>query len=330
MVTRREVARRAGVSEGTVSNVINGKSCVKPEKREHVLRVISELRYVPNQTARNLMTGRSYHIGIAIYETTNPYHMEIAKVIEETAVKRGYMVSLFMLDNNMPHKLRVITERRLDGLINFMTNQYPEEFMQALKEQGTVLANFDSGSGSMFVNEYRAATRELIETLYKTGHRRIAYVSNFDEAGFAADSRGQEFDASVARLPFERAEVYYNHDFDAASDEIGRRLGKAVLVDFPDVTAVLCTNDLSAIGCIRSLVDAGKRVPYDISVAGCDNINLSRIMVPSLTTISIDKRKQGEDIANTIIDSIESGRPPVCKTYQAEAIVRESFAPPRP
>lgn len=125
MVTRRQVAERANVSEATVSNVINGKACVSEDKTRRVMKAINELNYVPDQNARTLVMGKSRHIGIAIYETTNPYHMELARHIESHATKRGYIVSLFMLDNNMKNKLDVIVQHRLDGIINFMTNQYP-------------------------------------------------------------------------------------------------------------------------------------------------------------------------------------------------------------
>ena len=319
----------AGVSEGTVSNVINGKPCVKPEKRDRVWEIIHQLRYVPNQTARNLVTSRSSHIGIAIYETTNPYHMEVAKKIEETAIKRGYIVSLFMLDNNMPDKLKAISERRLDGLVNFMTNQYPDEFIEGLKERGTVLVNFDASVGSVFSYDYRAATKELLETVHRMGHRDIAYISNFDEAGFMADNRGKQFVETTAALSFDRVEIYYNHDFDAPSDEIGQTLAKKLLCDFPEATAVFCTNDLAAIGCMRTLAEGGELVPRDISVIGCDDINISRILYPSLTTIAVDKQQQGADIADNIIDRIENGSAPVRKMYKAKAILRESVAPPR-
>ena len=93
MVTRREGAVRAGVSEATVSNVVNGKSCVSQDKVKRVYSAMRELGYIPNQNARNLVTGRSNHIGIAIYEMTNPYHMEIAQYIERYASRHGYIVS---------------------------------------------------------------------------------------------------------------------------------------------------------------------------------------------------------------------------------------------
>ena len=95
------MAEKAQVSEATVSNVINGKNCVSDEKVRRVKTAIRELNYVPDQTARTLVMRKSKHIGIAVYETTNPYHMELARIIEQCAAKNGYIVSLFVLDNNM-------------------------------------------------------------------------------------------------------------------------------------------------------------------------------------------------------------------------------------
>lgn len=325
MVTRKDVAKKAGVSEGTVSNVINNKVFVKPEKRDVVLKVIKELNYIPDQTARNLARRKSSHIGIAIYETTNPYHMEIIKKIEDYAIKRGYIVSTFMLDNNMSYKLKSITERKLDGLVNFMTNLYPDEFIETLKRMGTVLINFDESNSSMFINDYTEAMKNLMIKLKELGHKKIAYISCLDEKNFAVDSRGIQFKKSVKELGFKKADIYYNHNFDSTSDEIGVNLTKQLLLKNKNVTAIFCTNDLAAIGCIRALADKGIYVPKDISVIGCDNINISSILYPSLTTITIDKAKQGEEIAMQIIEQI-STKKSIVKHYVAKEIIRESLA----
>ena len=328
MVTRKQVAQLAGVSEGTVSNVVNGKSIVAKDKMERVLAAIEELHYVPDQTARSLVMRRSNHIGIAIYELTNPYHMEIAKCLEECASRSGFIVSVFMLDNNMKDKFKAMVERRLDGLVNFMTNRYPEEYIDMLAQRGTVLINFDSESGSVFSNDYRDATAQILQRLYDWGHRRIAYISTMDEIGFRADSRGKQWFESVQKLGFERAEVFYNHSFDAASDQTGRLLTQRMLETFRDATAVLCTNDLTAMGCMRNLADEGIRVPTDISVVGCDDIEIAKTLIPSLTTMSIDKYRQGEDIVAQIINQLDGGEKQH-HVYHAVPVYRESIAPIR-
>lgn len=119
---------------------------------------------------------------------------------------------------------------------------------------------------------------------------------------------------------------FYNHDFELRSDEIGRELCHKLIRDYPDATAVFCTNDLCAMGVLRTLKDAGIRVPQDISVIGCDDIDQGKLYVPSLTTITIDKRKQGEEIAEQVIGEIEGKRSRVYKIYPAHAVYRESLA----
>ena len=326
MVTRRQVAERANVSEATVSNVINGKACVSEDKTRRVMEAITALNYVPDQNARTLVMGKSRHIGIAIYETTNPYHMELARHIESHATKKGYIVSLFMLDNNMKNKLDVIVQHRLDGIINFMTNQYPDSFIDWLAHYGAVMINFNGEVGSLFENDYTDAMNELLQKVYELGHRKIAYISNADEEGFYADSRGKAWKTMAESGKFEKTEVFYNHDFELRSDEIGRELCHKLIRDYPDATAIFCTNDLCAMGVLCTLKDAGIRVPQDISVIGCDDIDQGKLYVPSLTTITIDKRKQGEEIAEQVIGEIEGKRSRVYKIYPAHAVYRESLA----
>ena len=325
MVTRREVAVRAGVSEATVSNVVNGKSCVSQDKVKRVYSAMRELGYIPNQNARNLVTGRSNHIGIAIYEMTNPYHMEIAQYIERYASRHGYIVSLFLLDNNMQNKLNAIAQRRLDGVVNFMTNEYPDQFIEELTRYNAVMINFNESVGSMFVNRYESAMRELMARTFELGHRKIAYLSSQDEAGFSMDGRGVQWFRSLKELPFEKAEVFYNSDFGQMSDKIGYCLAQEMLRRHPDITAVFCTNDLTAFGCIRALTEAGVKVPEVISVIGCDDIRMSELAMLPLTTIGIDKKQQGEDIARQAIEEIVGSAQRVRKEYVAYPVYRDSL-----
>lgn len=324
MVTRKQVAEAAGVSEATVSNVINAKVPVKEEKRLKVLDAIKLLNYVPDQNARNLVMGRSNHIGIAIYETTNPYHTEVAKRIEEYAIKKGFIVSLFMLDNNMEHKLEAITRRRFDGIVNFMTNDYPSEFIDTLIASNTILINFDQKHSSTLVNDYYDATADLMIKTKELGHDSIAYITTQDEAGFLADSRGRAFVDMVKKLGFKNSKVIFNDDFRRESDKTGYALAGKLVKEFPEATAVFCTNDLAAMGCMRALAENGIRVPDDVSVIGCDDIDISQILVPSLTSISVDKRTFGKAIAKQIIHELSGGEM-AHQEFKATAVFRESL-----
>lgn len=322
MITRKDVAKYAGVSEATVSNVMNGKAIVLPKTREKVLAAVQELNYVPNQNARTLTMKRSKHIGIAIYETTNPYHMELAKIIEEYAGTQGFIISLFMLDNNMADKLDIIAQRRLDALINFMTNQYPDIFINNLRKNGTQLVNFNHNLGSVFENDYFDAQQIIMDKAKELGHKNIAYICSMDEKGFCADSRGKQWYHGCTE--FENSKAYFNSDFNLNSNEVGYNLAKQVIKDGL-ASVVFCTNDLVAIGCMRAYYEAGIKVPQEVSVIGCDDIDIAKVIVPALTTITIDKRRQGQDIALDVISQITENKF-VAKSYKAVPVFRESLS----
>lgn len=307
MVTRAEVARRAGVSVGTVSNVMNNKSFVKPEYVQRVKKAIAELNYVPDFTAKSLARRRSNHIGIALFEMTNPYHAEIIQGLEKYATEHNYMVTTFLLDNESEKKYDVICERRLDALINFMTNDLPRNFIEVLKRQQTVLVNFHPQDSFMVVNDYTQSMLDCMQLLHDYGHRKVAYLSSSDTMRYQADTRGATFLARRAEFGFDcdNSLIYCSNNYTMHSEEIGYELCGKLLAEHPDVTAIFCTNDLTAIGAIHKIAEAGLSCPNDISVIGCDDIALGAYLNPPLTTMSFDKVRHGAIIAKKIIERIE-------------------------
>lgn len=328
MVTRTDVARKAGVSVGTVSNVMNNKPSVKPEYVLKVKRAIEELNYVPDFTAKCLASRRSNHIGVAVYEMTNPYHAEIIEGLEEYAAGKGYMVTTFLLDNKLPQKLDAICERRLDGLVNFMTNELPENFVNILQNQNTVLVNFRKDNSFLVQNDYEKAMLVFMRQLSELGHKKVAYVSTVDELRFKADSRGKTFLSMREKYGFseESSLVLCNDDYSLRSEQVGYLLADALIEKNPEVTAVFATNDLCAVGLIKRLSELGYGCPKDISVIGCDNIALSGYLTPGLCTIGFDKREYGRSIAKAIIDKIDSNyeQPYTTIRFEAKAVMRGS------
>lgn len=327
MVTRADVAKRAGVSTGTVSNILNGKSTVAPELVEKVKKAISELGYVPNHNAKSLASKTSRHIGIALYEYENSYHWEVIRGIEEYATKKGYLVSEFILDNNSEYKLEAICERRLNALVNFMTNEYPRNFIDILKSQGVTLVNFDSSMGPVFTIDYSSAIEDIMKKLREDGHERVAYVWSGDELRFNNDTRGKAFLKLVDELGFCKGgcPIIYNDNPQKLSYEIGYDGCRKLFEEYEGVTAVFGTNDLVAIGIMRALKDLGYSVPNDVCVVGCDDTMISRNYIPSITSIQFDKAEHGRKIAQTIIDRIETGdNGEVEHVVVANAIFRES------
>lgn len=328
MVTRTDVAKRAGVSVGTVSNVMNNKPFVKPEYVIKVKKAIEELNYIPDFTAKSLAKRRSNHIGVAVYEMTNPYHAEIIEGLEEYAAEKGYMVTTFLLDDKLPKKLDAICERRLDALVNFMTNELPENFVNILQAQNTVLVNFNSENSFVVVNDYTKAMLTFMQLLSSLGHKKVAYVSTADMLRFTADSRGQTFLSMRKELNFSEDDslIFCNSDYSLRSERVGYLSADELIEKHPDVTAVFTTNDLCAIGLLKRLSEKGYSCPKDISVIGCDNIALSGYFIPGLCTIGFDKKEYGKAIAKAIIDKIDGNYEMPYRTlrFEAKAVLRDS------
>ena len=327
-VTSSDIARAAGVSVGTVSNVLNNTAVVKEDLRQKVLKTVKELHYVQNYTAKSLASKNNHHIGVAVYEMSNPYHVEVVRGIEEYATQNGYIVSIFMLDNNMDKKLDAVCQRKLSGLVNFMTNEYPATFLDILRKQGTLLVNFGTEQGIRAYVDYADAIKEYCRTLYTLGHRDIGYLYYGDRPRFLADNRGRAFYEARKELGLTENDDYilFGNNSSENSEVLGYESVKRLMRAHPEVTALFCTNDMAAVGAMRGLREMGLRVPEDVSVIGCDDIWLAEFFSPSLSSISHDKREMGRRIAKAIIDSIRE------KTisedviwFQAKAVMRDSL-----
>lgn len=322
MITRTDVAKRAGVSVGTVSNVMNNKESVKPEYVKRVKKAIEELNYIPDFTAKSLAKRKSNHIGVAVYEMTNPYHAEIIEGLEEYAAGKGYMVTTFLLDNKLNKKLDAICERRLDALVNFMTNALPDNFISALESQNTVLVNFSEENSFIVVNDYEKAMMSYMQLLSSLEHKYVAYVSTVDKMRFEVDSRGKTFLSKRAEMGFSEDDSFIlcNNDYSLRSERIGYMLADKLIGTHSETTAVFATNDLCAIGLMKRFAELGLHCPEDVSVIGCDNISIGEYFIPGLCTIGFDKKAYGRAIAKAIIDEIDSGYQMPYRTLRFEAI----------
>ena len=328
MITRREVAKLAGESPATVSNVFDKPAIVKPDTRERVMQAAKQLKYVPNHAAKILSSGNSRHIGIAVFEYTNPYHMEIIRGIENYAIARDYMVTVFLLDNAIHDKFSFIQNKQLSALVNFTTNTYPDSFIDILMNSNTVLVDFGADKGLSTMIDMRDAYCNFMEKLRAFGHKTVGFVTGMDCTRFRSDVRGQLF---LGRGKYGLCEdedlIAYNDDYTLSSEERGYLGAKRLLSVRKDITALFAINDMAAIGAIRAVYEYGYSVPKDISVIGCDDISLARYVHPSLTTVSCDKYDFGRQIAAKILDCVESHTSGIGEkiTLPAVCIYRESL-----
>ncbi|GHU98029.1 LacI family transcriptional regulator [Clostridia bacterium] len=329
MANRTDVAKLAGVSVATVSNVFARKNIVAPSKIDKVYEAARQLRYTPNYRAQCLSLGRSMNIGVLIDECTNPYHLEIVSGIEKYAGKKKYSVSVFILSGNTGTKLSFVESRQLDALVNMTTCMYPSTFIENCKNTNTVLVDFGADFGAGTFKHFTAAMLQLMERTASLGHTKVGYVSTSHKESFSCDERGICFLQNRRAMGFcEDADLIINsEELYGFSEDTGYRLAKELLERRPDITAIFATNDLAAIGVIRVVAEKGLNVPRDISVIGCDDLNISKRLTPSLTTMAYDKQGFGAEIARSVIELIEGKRNGVGVELHAtvEPIFRESL-----
>lgn len=313
--TLRDVATRAGVSIRTVSNVVNGYAPVSDALRTKVEAALAELDYRPNLVARNLKQGRSGMIALVVPELDVPYFAELARAAITAGRERGYTVLVDQTDAE-PEREREMLSRdsRLtlfDGLILSPLTLTAEELRQRGNKAPLVLLGehlFD-GSFSHVAIDNVAAAREATEHLIGLGRTRIAAIGDQPyQSGETAQLRTAGY-----RQALERAGLPYDPALVRPTERFHRRLGAAAAADLmalsspPD--AILCYNDLLALGALRGLLRAGVRVPEDVAVIGIDGIEEGEFATPSLSTVAPDKQQIATLAVERLVNLIEGGAP---------------------
>ncbi|GAA4488091.1 LacI family DNA-binding transcriptional regulator [Microbacterium panaciterrae] len=314
MTTMQDVARHAGVSAMTVSNVINDHPHVREATRQRVLAAIAELGYHVNTAARTLRQGRTGVICLAVPEIDRPYFGHLASLLIDRAADRGFELVVEQTAARRDRELDAISRSRLrnyDGLILSAVQLHDDDAMLLRGDFPTVLLGERGFTGPLdrvvMANEVGAAL--AAGHLLDRGCRRVAMLGGYHSAIDAIDvstlrTRGFE-DALRVRGALQDAASVRSSDF---SFEGGHRAMTELLRDAPDVDGVFCSTDVVAIGAIRALADAGRRVPHDVAVVGFDDVPLAAFTTPSLTTISPDHAAMADAAIGMIVDRIEGAR----------------------
>jgi len=328
------VARRARVSTATVSRTINGSANVSPKTAERVRRAIEALGFYPNTNARALGSGRSSLYGLIISDITNPFFPELVKAFEDVAVQHGQEV-LIANTNYDPARMetcvRRMLQRKVDG-VAIMTSEMDDRLIEVFSRRHIPLVFLDTGNPGPGVSsvriDYSIGVKDAIDHLTELGHREIAYISGPLSLN-SARTRLQAFTSMLRQkhlLSDHRLIEEGNHRVDGGHAAMGHILATG---DLP--TAVLCSNDLTAIGAMGAIFEHGLRVPEDMSVVGYDGIQLSAYTHPSLTTLSVPRT----ELANTAFHSVfdhrdpHGGTPPMGEEHiiHPSLIVRQSTGP---
>ena len=288
----REVARLAKVSTATVSRTINGSDKVTPKTKERVQRAIEELKFYPNTWARALGSGRSSLYGLIISDITNPFFPELVKSFEDVAVQHGQEV-LVANTNYDPARMEVcvsrMLQRKVDG-VAIMTSEMDERLITEFESRGIPLVFLDTGNvrelASNIVVDYAAGVRAAMEHLLELGHTDIAFIAG-PATLQSARVRRNAFVTAMEEKGLDASLVEQgNHQVDGGHDAM-----KRLLAGKRRPTAVLASNDMTAIGALGTLHEAGVRVPEEVSIAGFDDIALSAFTQPALTTVKLSREE---------------------------------------
>jgi len=325
-MTIKDVAKRAGVGIATVSRALHGSKQVSPETAARVRKVIEELGYRPNTNAQSLASGCSHMLGLVVSDITNPFFPELIKGFEGVAVDRGYDV--FVASTNYdPARtalcVKRMIERKIDG-VAVMTSEVDPSLRDSFAKRKVPLVFLDVGQvGSGVSNvkvDYANGIAQAVDHLRALGHRRIAFIAG----PLRLESVRERRDAFLARLneppggPEPLVEEG-NHRADGGFQAMERLLERA-----PGTTAVIASNDLTAIGALRAIRHRGLRVPEDISVVGFDDIQMAQFTEPPLTTVKLVRTELARLACEALLESIASRGAGVEFCMSTSLVVRDS------
>jgi len=292
--TVKDVARRAGVSPKTVSNVMNGIVPVSAPTRLRVEQAMAELDYVPNLSARGLRNGRSGVIGLALPDLATPFSAEISQSIVEVAHEQGWSVQIEETGSDPHREQELMTRARANLIDGLILN--PVVLKESAVQVGVALPPVvllgevtQQLADRVFVDSF-AAARDMTLALARPGRRRIAALGvNRGRQSATALQRAGGYEAALQELGIAKDESLLISCDSWTPASAAEALGE-YLDAHPLPEALFCFTDSMAIGALNTLWKRGVRVPEDIAVAGFDDVIDGRFAVPSLTTVSFDKR----------------------------------------
>ncbi|MFC5006820.1 LacI family DNA-binding transcriptional regulator [Dactylosporangium cerinum] len=325
----KEVARRAGVSIGTVSNVLNHPDLVAATTRQRVLKAIAELGYVRNDSARQLRAGRSRTIAVVALDLANPFFTDVLRGAEVAAEESGFNIMTFNSGENAARERRhldVLEEQRVLGVLITPLDDSVDARLDQLIERGIPVVLVDRGSGrhnrcSVAVDDVlggRLAGAHLVEQ----GHERIAYAGGPFTLAQVADRHAGLREALTGD---QQLQVIATANLTVAAG----RLAGAHLADLPAETrptAVFCANDLVALGVLQEMTMRGVRVPQDVAIVGYDDIDFAAASAVPLSSMRQPREQLGRAATQLLLE--EANEPEQHQhrqvVFRPELVVRES------
>ncbi len=328
-ITLEDVAQHAGVSAMTVSKVINNKGRISETTRKAVLEAVAALGYRPSRVARSLVTRRIYMIGVVVPDITNPYFAEIVQGIEELSWERGYSVLLANTNENPAREEAVLSnidDSTVDGLI-VCSSRLPDKLLVKLIEPHSAIVVINrevpKHMASRIMPRHGFGYRALQAARYlaQAGHQKIGYINLIRSVA------SLKIEAFIHKLASEGITIKREWCVSSLpSWDDGYKVAQQLLVQQPQLTAIIGGNDLVALGTMRVAIELGRRIPVDLALIGGDDVLLASQVTPPLTTFRIDKYSMGMVAARLLFERME-GNMEYKEHFYDEVMVERSSAP---
>lgn len=332
--TMKDVARHAGVSVSTVSYVLNNSGPVATSRRARVLDAVRVLNYTPNESARSLKRRSTSTIGLVVPDLANQFFALVTEGVERAASERDVLVVLCAPDATerpVSHHAMLLRSQRLDGVVYLSGTGTSPSLILELAGSGPVVLVDERISGfdlPSVVSDCRRGAREVAAHVLEQGHTRLAIIGG-PEVLWTAEQRLAGYREAIAAAGLDPDAIpVLAGDYRQQS---GRELAERVLAGPPArrPTALLCANDLMAIGALQFCRSTGLRVPEDVSLAGFDDVPMAALLTPALTTVSQPARDMGYRAASLLFELLAGEtNGTVIEPFPATLEIRASVAPP--
>lgn len=304
MASIREVAKLANVSPATVSRVMNGTANVDTEKKERVLRAISETGFIPNEVARSLFKKSAKIIGLVLPSIENPFFTQMASAVEKEADANGYRVLLYNTGNDFEKEksaIQMLLSMNADGIILTRSDERLKPYVESCTVPIVITDTlFSGGEADAYVySDHYQGGRLAAQHLIDCGCRKLVCIRGL-QGIVSARARYEGFRAVCNEHGIEAR--YVDCDYTFAK---GLEASEYMLEKYPDVDGVVACNDMVAISAFKVLHRKGIQVPEQVQLIGFDDIDLASLMSPGLTTIAQPIKEIGRQAAELIIKNEE-------------------------
>lgn len=318
MVTIKDVAKKAGVSISTASYALNDHPNVNAKTRERILKIAEELNYYPNASARNLKTRKTGNVGFLIYGFDGPIFGDILEGVNEELQRMNYSIIV----SSGQSSVIILKERQVDAAIIFDSNLNEEVIKNYADNAPVILLDRDLKYKNIHVS--RVDNKNLVKTLIKEviarGYKKISYLAGPKDS----PSNIERYAGFLEELKENNIEMFAHYQGDFTTKrayEVGLEI--AELTEKPDF--IYCGNDETAVGLLKGLQEKGIKIPQEIGIAGFDGILLGEYVTPSISTIEIDYKEWGHQLADYVISLLNNNKKVKLNNPTAKILVKGSM-----